>query len=190
MKGTRIHGMLSLVLLSILSLYAMHGFGAAVYPSGYRSGMGYNPRPFGQHDYRGGMAPSAVSYGGYMPPPSHGMPMQNGFGRYPFYGPHGTLPYGSPGFPGMGGSHPFDRCNGGNCGYWGGCQGGHCGEFYDFRPCHTPECFDGPIHGFDCIGGYCGRVCNGATCRDFAKQPCPGKSSPEPEDKENAKKET
>ncbi|EUB55223.1 hypothetical protein EGR_09916 [Echinococcus granulosus] len=171
--------MLSLALLSVLTCYVMPGFGVAMYPGGlggavggHRSGMGFNAPPFGPLAFRGGMGPAAMPHRGLISPVSRGMSMQS---------PLRASPYTSPSFPGMGGSQPLDRCNGGNCGYWGGCQGGHCGEFYDFRPCHTPECFDGPIHGFDCADGSCKRVCNGPNCRDFVIHACSGKGSPAPD---------
>ncbi|VDM35558.1 unnamed protein product [Hydatigera taeniaeformis] len=170
----------------------MPGYGVAIYPNsmgGFRGGMGYSGHPYGPQAFRGGMGPGVMPYGGYMPLAPRGMPMQGGLEKSPFSGPIGPVPFAGTGFHGLGAGHPFDRCNGGNCGYWGGCHGGHCGEFYDFRPCHTPECFDGPIHGFDCMDGSCGRVCNGHTCQDFGKQSCSDKSSSETEDKESAKKE-
>lgn len=69
----------------------------------------------------------------------------------------------------------MNGCSGSNCGYWGGCRRGQCGPFYDFRPCHSGECFDGSIHGFDCFDGYCQRVCNGGICHDFNQRGCHGK---------------
>ncbi|VDM25354.1 unnamed protein product [Hydatigera taeniaeformis] len=150
----------------------MSGSGAAVYPSevsgaasGHRNGRGHGSHPYGPQPFLGGMD----LYGGVLSPATSRMLMQS---------PLGGLPFGGLSFHGLGNSRPFDRCNGGNCGHWGGCHGGHCGEFYDFRPCQTPECFYGSIHGFDCSDGFCKRVCNGPSCRDFVIHACSGKGSP------------
>lgn len=147
------------------------GFGVAVIPNGLDA-MGTTHPPYNPPVFLGELGP----YEGALSPASHRKLMQS---------PRNALPYASSGFPGIGGSHLFDRCTGGNCGYWGGCHGGHCGEFYDFRPCHTPECFDGPIHGFDCMDGSCKRVCNGPNCQDFIIRGCSGKGSPIPDHGDN-----
>nr|CDS30318.1 expressed protein [Hymenolepis microstoma]CUU97477.1 hypothetical transcript [Hymenolepis microstoma] len=104
-----------------------------------------------------------------MPPPRQSFSPQNSPMPMPY-------PMPPPNFRGNHGGSLYGGCNGGNCGHWGGCQSGHCGVFYDFRPCHSTECLDGPFHGFDCFDGYCQRVCHGSICRDFVQRGCSGKN--------------
>ena len=182
------------------------GGGAMGLGGSSQHGVGAHPAALGAASMRGGLPPSSMMYGGAMtglgmPAMAVGGPMrQMGFNRpiFPIGGgaagvSGGPFPYSSMGgYGAMTSGNPmsFGRCNGRNCGYWGGCHAGQCGAFYDFRPCHEMECWDGPIHGFDCMNGSCRRVCNEGVCRDYVVRSYSGKdsrnderdSSPEKED--------
>lgn len=176
-----------IVLLALLSCILIHQTSSMVayhqsHPGMMRgnSMMGFNapPSPYGvpqprsgiPHVHVGFMSPGMFAYG-----PSRPMP-----GRSPYGGqaPQMNMPghmYGT-GYRGMPTGQMYGSCSGGNCGYWGGCHSGQCGVFYDFRPCHSAECLDGPVHGFECYDGYCQRVCNDGVCRDFVQRGCSGKN--------------
>ncbi|VDO01916.1 unnamed protein product [Rodentolepis nana] len=157
-------------------------------PTMLRSSFNAPHSPYGVPQHRPGiphvhvglnggvMAPQMYQY--YPSRPMPGMPMPPP--RQPFSSPnppmHMPYPMPPPNFRGNHGGSGYGGCSGSNCGHWGGCHSGHCGIFYDFRPCHSTECYDGPVHGFDCFDGYCQRVCNGSICRDFIQRGCSGKS--------------
>ena len=142
-----------------------YGGGMGYGPSGSFGGMGGQPAPFSGPPMRGGILPNSIC--GNIPAINHNEINSqyypgSGIGANPYSGVVGGYPSMPSGQPGS-----YDRCNGRNCGHWGGCHGGQCGVFYDFRPCHEIECWDGTVHGMECSNGSCRRICNEGICKDF-----------------------
>uniref|UniRef100_A0A5K3FAY3 EGF-like domain-containing protein n=2 Tax=Mesocestoides corti TaxID=53468 RepID=A0A5K3FAY3_MESCO len=170
---------MTVLILIAWSYLASSVFGHVIFPGAYRPGsfsgtsergLGYNHNGYGGSGYPG----SGYNANGFGGPGIRGF-SPVGFNAPSFRPNYGSSRQGSSAYPGLGFGAPLSRCNGGNCGYWGDCHGSSCGVFYDFRPCHTIECYDGPFHGYGCIDGTCKKVCSNGMCKDFVVSNCSGR---------------